>query len=110
MFRPWPFQAMSIELNSMHSNLYQGSVLTGTGTDLSSERPGGEHVAAGVELRRFHLGVAGAAVGWHAVHLGGALKHLHVVHDGLVARGDHRLVLQEQRGRGTPCGSYTQML
>lgn len=57
-------------------------------------------MAAGVELVGLHLVVAGAAVAGDAADVRRALEHLDVVHDGLVAAGDHRLVLGE-RGRNS---------
>lgn len=57
-------------------------------------------MAAGVELVGLHLVVAGAAVAGDAADVRRALEHLDVVHDGLVAAGDHRLVLRGREGVG----------
>lgn len=70
---------------------------SGARTHLGTQGPGGEHVAAVVEALRLHLGVAGPAEGGEALELRGALEDFHVVHQGLVARGDNGLVLW---GRG----------
>lgn len=72
---------------------------------LSSHRPGCQHVAAEVELARLHLVIAGAAVVGHGLDVRRTLEHLDVMHDGLVARSYHRLVLA---GGETGGGRNTQ--
>lgn len=64
---------------------------------LSSHGPRSEHVAAGVELVRLHLVVAGAAVVGDVGHVRGTFENLDVMHDGLVAPSYHRLVLGDRK-------------
>lgn len=78
----------------------------GSGTHLGAQGPGGQHVAAVAEAGGLHLRVAGPAERGDALDLGGALEHLHVVHQRLVALGDDGLVLRGggplSSGRGCP--------
>lgn len=69
-------------------------------TYLSTHGPRSEHVAAGVELARLHLVVAGAAVLGNGLDVRRTLEHLDVMHDGLVTRSYHRLVLAGYSWRG----------
>lgn len=64
---------------------------------LSPHGPRSEHVAAGVELVRLHLVVAGAAVVGDVGHVRGTFENLDVMHDGLVALSYHRLVLGDRK-------------
>lgn len=64
---------------------------------LSPHGPRSEHVAAGVELVRLHLVVAGAAVVGDDGHVRGTFENLDVMHDGLVALSYRRLVLGDRK-------------
>lgn len=64
-------------------------------TYLSTHGPRGEHMAAEVELARLHLVIAGAAVLRNGLDVRRTLEHLHVMHDGLITRSYHRLVLAD---------------
>lgn len=66
---------------------------------LSSHSPRCQHVAAEVELAGLHLVIAGAAVVGNGLDVSSTLEHLDVVHDGLVARSYHRLVLADVERR-----------
>lgn len=62
---------------------------------LSAHSPRCQHVAAEVELVGLHLVIAGAAVVGNGVDVRRTLEHLDVMHDGLVTRSYHRLVLAD---------------
>lgn len=66
---------------------------THTHTYLGTHGPRSQHMAAEVELARLHLVIAGAAVLRNGLDVRRTLEHLDVMHDGLVTRSYHRLVL-----------------